>query len=170
MTGHPPSVTLEFWTLPDTLIAESDAVAHFAAHPAALTSTLEQEGVIVIAGGGEPLRVGDVMMWMVPALCFDAVKALLEGGTGTADAFSNATHVELRGKGKASRVSISDEAPQEFDTAALAEALVAAGERFVALVEKLWPVQAATVLDSVRPRAAAARAALGSPPPGRRKK
>ena len=154
-------VSLGFAVRSGILVPEAEAPAWFAANPAALLPGPEQEGVVAIGGAaGEPVPVGDVVLWMVPALCFDAVKGLLDHGAATVDAFSNDTHVELRRDGETVQLACSGEFPLDLPALPLAEALFAAGERFIALVGRLWPEQADQLLADVRPREAAARASL----------
>lgn len=132
----------------------------------------EQEGQLILRGGrstttnhddeDEPLWIGDVVLWMIPHVCFTCVETFTKTGQADFSAFSNSSSMNLRESDDGSSIVVTTDShfPSVFPALPLLHALVEAGSRFLVMVEALWPDEAANALSELRLQEARTRSCL----------
>src|SRR5262245_19207685 len=117
---------------------EEEAAAWFAAHPGEKPELYDQQGSIFVTGNGQEAQVADQLLSSIPALCFDAVSAVLDKGVAEFDLYTAATGVRLTAQGEELEIVSNVFAPVRFAKWPVLEGLVACGERFVRLADQVW--------------------------------
>ena len=172
MPGNTVTVRLGFQVDPaPEEVPEHEIAAWFAAHPGLKPDLFEQEGSIYVQNGsGEQFRCGDQLFSLVSQVCFVSVVALAERNPVVFELINYNTAGQFRRDGDRIELASNVANPVLFAARPLLEALIQAGERYLALIETLWPEDAADVGPDMRTQAQAARAALPASPPKSRKK
>ncbi len=160
--GGPVSVTIQFWTRPDDLIPEADAVRVFTARPEGLARLAEQSGMILVRHGKTEIELPDTLAYLVDKLCIGAVADVLNHGDAAVSFFSSDTQVTMRRDGDAVELAGNTFYPVRLPALPLLTALLDAATRFIGLVEQLWPRDAPGLSADVRSREAAARARIAA--------
>jgi hypothetical protein len=142
---------------------EEEAPAWFAAHPADKPELYNLEGSIFVTGGGQEAQISDQVLSLVPALCFDAVTAVLDKGVVEFDLYSADTGVRLTIDGDELEIASNVFATVRFPKWPVLEGLVACGERFVRMADTIWVGDVYhDVLPQLAKAGAAARAKLAA--------
>jgi hypothetical protein len=117
---------------------EEEAPAWFAAHPGEKPELYDQQGSIFVTGNGQEAQITDQLLSLIPALCFDAVMAVLDKGMVEFALYTAPTGVRLTAEGDELELVSNVFAPVRFAKWPVLEGLVACGERFVGLADEVW--------------------------------
>ncbi len=162
MTPQPVTVEISFWVPPDDLIPDTEVPARFATDPEQFAFLDSQVASLLIAHRDTELRLTDSALWMIPQLCFDVVTALADTGEGTFEGWRSEDEFTFRRHGDEVEVDGLYIDPQVFPARPWMIAMLAAGRRYVDLIERFWPEDAAEDLPLLRERAQAAETALAA--------
>ncbi len=162
MTSQPVTVEISFWVPPDDLIPETEVPDRFAADPEQFEFLDSQIASLLIAHADTELRLTDSALWMIPRLCFDVVAALADTGEGAFESWRSEDEFSFRRRGDEVEIEGLYIDPERFPARPWMAAMLAAGRRYVDLIERLWPEDAAEDLPMLRERAQAAETALAA--------
>lgn len=156
MTDTDVTILLGFAVPPYEMLSETDLPARLAAEPGLLDGIFEQEGQMTITCGAAEAILGDTFLNLVNEMCFRAVVDVSRDGEAVVEMFATDEVVTLRRT--EGRITLSGVLHPAVDLPAdaLLRALHAAGERFLALAETIWPDQG-EVLCELRGYAEAVR-------------
>ena len=133
-------VTVEFYvSLRSGEINEESVPAAQSQEPDSFAVHYQLEGGLRISCGGAEVELDDTLFWMIPALCFDAPVVLQQGDSFTQAAWSNGDEYKMRRDGDRIIVEIEGFAPLSCPDGPLQAALLAAGQRFMATANTIWP-------------------------------
>jgi hypothetical protein len=147
---------------------EEAIVPWMAAHAAARPGLFELVGGVNVACGEKQVGIGDDLSALVTQLCFDAPAAVARGETAAFDLVNDPEHYTLRREGTEIEIAGTLITPARFPAAALLEALVACGERYIALLGRGWADDPGLpdLLADLKGAAENARQALAAAPHG----
>ena len=161
MTTH--AVTVDFYvSLRSGEINEEAVAAAQLQDPNSFAVHYQLEGGLRISCGGEVVELDDTLFWLIPALCFDAAVVLRQGDSFTQAAWSNGDEYKMRREGGQIIVEIEDFDPLPCPDGALQAALLAAGKRFIATANTIWPDAMTEDRDELGARCQNAETALAS--------
>ena len=121
------------------IITETDLAKRFAKLRPELAAADSMEGGVSVTDdeGDETVGFGDVLEALVEQLCFRAVTAVLAGKDYSFNFYAYPEQVTLHPEGALVHLSGSDIEPVSLPAAELLPGLVACGERFVTLLERI---------------------------------
>jgi hypothetical protein len=162
MTTNPVTTRLYFRTGVNEFQDEDTIAAWAAAHPAARPGLFDLVGGVNVAWGERQFGIGDDLTALVGQLCFAAPAAVARGEMAAFDLVNDPEHYTLRREGAEIEVAGTLIETVRFPASALLDALVACGERYIALLGRVWADDPGLpdLLADLKGGATAARAAL----------
>ncbi|MBN9507840.1 MAG: hypothetical protein J0I21_01850 [Alphaproteobacteria bacterium] len=166
MTSSRVTTRLHFKTGVNEFQDEDAIVAWAAAHAAARPGLFDLEGGVNVACGAVQFGIGDDLTALVTQLCFVAPAAVARGETAAFDLVNDPETYTLRREGTEIEIAGTLIETNRFPASALLEALVACGERYIALLGRVWADEPGLpdLLADLKGAAETARRALAAAP------